>query len=179
MNGGWRRTSTQTKCASQFIAILFAIELTQRYVVPMAASSPLNQPRPVKLPNAKGDVQSSAFADEEFGACLYRHRQVRRLSQAALAKQAAISAGYLSELENGKRKPPTQRVVKQLAEALGLSTQERHRLLCLAATERALASSEALSPKLALLIQALHAAAPSLPEQTIDKLINTLEEAEM
>jgi len=104
---------------------------------------------------------------------------MRGLSQAALAKAAAISTGYLSELENGKRRPPSQRVGDQLATALALSAHERQQLLCLAAAERAATTSGPLTTKLISLIQALHAAAPRLPERTIDKLIHTLEEAQM
>ena len=124
-------------------------------------------------------LQASTCADWTFGGRLYRHRQSRGLSQAALAKCAAISSGYLSELENSKRKPPKQRIVRQLALALGLNAQEQHLLLCLAVTERALTASDAIPPKLASLLQALHIAAPALPEQTIDTLINALKEAEM
>lgn len=178
-NGGFSPSPAQTKCASKVIAILFAIGITQRYVVAMPASSTFNQTRRIKSPRTEDALQSSALVNEVFGGCLYRHRQTRRLSQAALAKHAGISAGYLSELENGKRRPPTSRVVSQLASALGLTEREKHQLHCLAEAERRLGSSEALPPKLALLIQALHAAAPRLPEQTIDKLINTLEEAAM
>lgn len=124
-------------------------------------------------------LQPSTCAEWTFGGRLYRHRQARGLSQAALAKLAAISSGYLSELENSKRKPPKQRIVRQLALALGLSAQEQHLLLCVAVTERTASSSDAIPPKLASLLQALHIAAPALPEQTIDTLINTLKEAEM
>lgn len=123
--------------------------------------------------------QQSVCLEGAFGSYLYRLRQMLGLSQAALAKAAAISTGYLSELENGKRRPPSQRVSNKLATALGLSTHERHQLLCLAAAERAAATSSPLTPKLIWLIQALHAAAPRLPERTIDKLIHALEEAQM
>lgn len=124
-------------------------------------------------------LQPSTCAEWTFGGRLYRHRQARGLSQAALAKRAAISSGYLSELENSKRKPPKQRIVMQLALALGLSAQEQHLLLCLAVTERTLPSSDAMPPKLASLLRALHIAAPALPEQTIDTLIKALKEAKM
>lgn len=90
-----------------------------------------------------------------------------------------MSAGYLSQLENSKRKPPTPRIVKRLSAALGLSVHEQQQLLGIAESERTCATAEALPPKLARLLQALHAAAPCLPEPTIDKLINTLEEARM
>jgi transcriptional regulator with XRE-family HTH domain len=117
--------------------------------------------------------------DGEFGSYLYRLRQRRGHSQAALAKAADISSGYLSELENSKRRPPSQRVVDQLATALALSTHECQQLQCLAAAERAATTSGPLPHKLIQLIQALHAAAPKLPERTIDKLIHTLGEAQM
>ena len=125
-----------------------------------------------------GPLQSMCV-EGEFGSYLYRLRQRRGLSQAALAKAAVISPGYLSEMENGKRRPPSQRVGEQLATALALSAHERQQLLCLAAAERAGITSGLLTPKLISLIQALHAAAPRLPERTIDKLIHTLEEAQM
>lgn len=164
---------------SQIPANLFATKVRHRYVAAMTARSHAKQTRAHSPPSKTDSKRPWMSVDGEFGNYLYRQRQICGFSQAALAQSAAISAGYLSELENGKRRPPTQRVVNQLATALGLRALEREKLRCLAAAERALLLAGPLHPKLAALIQALHAAAPSLPEQTIDKLINTLEEAEM
>lgn len=145
----------------------------------MVSPTHFREPCSVAPPSNGRGQQSLVLTGGEFGSELYRHRLSRTLSQAELAKLAAMSAGYLSELENSKRKPPTPRIVKRLSAALGLTAPEQQKLLRIATSERACAAAGALTPKLARLLQALHAAAPCLPEPTIDKLINTLEEARM
>lgn len=60
----------------------------------------------------------------DFGQKLRALRQEQGLSQAALGG-SAVSKGYLSRLESGAR-PPTQHVVKYLAERLGVSPSVFH-----------------------------------------------------
>lgn len=144
----------------------------------MVSPTHFREPCSVAPPGNGRGQQSLVLTGGEFGSELYRHRLSRTLSQAELAKLATMSAGYLSELENSKRKPPTPRIVKRLSAALGLSVHEQQQLLRIAASERA-CSTDALPPKVALLIHSLHTAASYLPDRTIDKLINTLQEARM
>jgi transcriptional regulator with XRE-family HTH domain len=55
---------------------------------------------------------------------LKRLRDEKRLSQAALARQAEVSPAYLSELEGGQGKRPSGQVLMRLAKALGVTIAE-------------------------------------------------------
>ncbi len=59
-----------------------------------------------------------------FGMVLKRYRRAARLTQEMLAERAGYSTTYLSKLERGDRQPLALTVVS-LAEALGLSSEER------------------------------------------------------
>jgi transcriptional regulator with XRE-family HTH domain len=54
-----------------------------------------------------------------IAAALRKCREVRGISQSTLAKEAGISASYLSQLENGKRDPKLT-LLTRLANALGI-----------------------------------------------------------
>jgi transcriptional regulator with XRE-family HTH domain len=51
-------------------------------------------------------------------------RSEKRLSQAALARKAEVSAAYLSELESGRGTRPSGQVLLRLAKALGVTIAE-------------------------------------------------------
>lgn len=56
-----------------------------------------------------------------------RIREIREqlgIKQAILAKEAKISVGYLSHLENGDKKNPSYRVMQSIADALGKTIGE-------------------------------------------------------
>jgi transcriptional regulator with XRE-family HTH domain len=55
---------------------------------------------------------------------LKRLRTDKRLSQAALSRQAAVSPGYLSELESGQGKRPSGQILMRLAKVLGVTIAE-------------------------------------------------------
>jgi transcriptional regulator with XRE-family HTH domain len=55
---------------------------------------------------------------------LKRLRADKRLSQAALSRQAEVSPGYLSELESGQGKRPSGQVLMRLGKALGVTIAE-------------------------------------------------------
>jgi transcriptional regulator with XRE-family HTH domain len=57
-----------------------------------------------------------------MGKKLRKLREARDMSQAALAKKAKISEGYLLRLEAG-RQDPTLGVIERLAEALGVKAR--------------------------------------------------------
>jgi transcriptional regulator with XRE-family HTH domain len=63
-----------------------------------------------------------------LGAVLKQARAVRGLSAGDAARAAAISAAYLSKLENDAVKRPSPPVLHQLSEALGLPYAELMRL---------------------------------------------------
>jgi transcriptional regulator with XRE-family HTH domain len=67
-------------------------------------------------------------APSEVGRLLRQWRQVRRMSQQALADEAEVSARHLSYLENG-RSQPSRQMVLILASALDVPLRERNTLL--------------------------------------------------
>ena len=60
---------------------------------------------------------------KRFGEMLRSARRARGLSQAAVARAANISPVFVSQIETGQR-VPSDRIVKDLAAALGLEWQE-------------------------------------------------------
>jgi transcriptional regulator with XRE-family HTH domain len=59
---------------------------------------------------------------ERFGENLLRVRQARKLSQETLAQLAGVARDQISIIENGRRKPGIETVVR-LAGALEVSTE--------------------------------------------------------
>ncbi len=55
---------------------------------------------------------------------LRRLRTDKRLSQAALSREAGVSPAYLSELESGQGKRPSGQVLMRLAKVLGVTIAE-------------------------------------------------------
>lgn len=64
-----------------------------------------------------------------FGTRLRRFREAAGLTQEELASRAGLSAKAISSLERGARRRPYPHTVRSLAEALGLSEDERAALL--------------------------------------------------
>lgn len=60
----------------------------------------------------------------ELSENLKRLRGEKRLSQAALCREAGVSPAYLSELESGQGKRPSGQVLMRLAKALGVTIAE-------------------------------------------------------
>src|SRR5215210_6102215 len=60
-----------------------------------------------------------------FGERLRRLREKAGLTQEELASRAGLTAKAVSALERGERKRPYPHTVRSLAEALGLSEEER------------------------------------------------------
>ncbi len=67
-----------------------------------------------------------------FGADLRRFRTAAGLTQEELARRAGLTANGVSSLERGTRTHPYPHTVRALAEALGLSEQQRHALMAAA-----------------------------------------------
>ncbi len=66
--------------------------------------------------------------EESFGARLRRLRETAGLTQEALAQRAGLSPNAVSALERGVRRRPYPHTVRALADALGLSEEERDAL---------------------------------------------------
>jgi transcriptional regulator with XRE-family HTH domain len=69
----------------------------------------------------------SSTSTHEFGIALKRARRAARLTQAELAERAGFSVVYVSMLERGARQPQRS-TVALLADALGLTAEERRAL---------------------------------------------------
>ena len=61
--------------------------------------------------------------DEAFGAWLRRQRKEKKLSVREVAKRADLTPGYISLMENGKRKPKAG-TLAPLSQALGMAYGE-------------------------------------------------------
>ena len=62
-----------------------------------------------------------------FGDLLRQHRNAAGLTQEDLAERAGLSVDAISLLERGERRRPHRYTLQSLADALGLSQQERIR----------------------------------------------------
>jgi XRE family transcriptional regulator, master regulator for biofilm formation len=51
------------------------------------------------------------------------YREKRKLTVAELSKRSGFSKAYISLLENGSRKNPSQKAMQKIAECLGKSVQ--------------------------------------------------------
>ena len=61
------------------------------------------------------------FSAEPFGPTIERLMGETGVTYRALADKTKLSAGYLNHLVHGNRPVPSDKVVKQLAKALGVS----------------------------------------------------------
>jgi predicted ATPase/DNA-binding XRE family transcriptional regulator len=77
----------------------------------------------------------AAIQEGSFGTQLRRLRQAAGLTQQALAERSKLSPNAISALERGERQRPYPHTVRALADALGLSEEERGELTA-AAPER-------------------------------------------
>lgn len=61
---------------------------------------------------------------EEFGACLLKLRNRRKLSQKYVALSAGMDQSYLAGLEAGRRPPPRDKQLVRLVSALSATPEE-------------------------------------------------------
>jgi predicted ATPase/DNA-binding NarL/FixJ family response regulator/DNA-binding XRE family transcriptional regulator len=85
-------------------------------------------------------------AGEAFGVLLRRHRLAAALSQEQLAERAGLSADAVGTLERGRRTLPRPETVALLAQALGLSSEERVAFAAAARSQTGLATSSSANP---------------------------------
>lgn len=69
--------------------------------------------------------------EQDFAQLLKQYREGGRVSQSRLAEIAGFDHSYVSRLESGNR-TPTREAVTKLAEALGLTPEQRDSLLAAA-----------------------------------------------
>jgi non-specific serine/threonine protein kinase len=81
-----------------------------------------------KVGSGKG-VATSTSETGTFGALLRQHRLAASLSQEMLGERAQLSVNAIAALERGRRTAPRPGTVVVLAEALGLTPQERAALI--------------------------------------------------
>jgi len=63
------------------------------------------------------------FSDEAFGPTIQRLMAEQDVTYRALADKTGLSAGYLNHLVHGNRPVPSDKVVGQLAKALGVQPE--------------------------------------------------------
>lgn len=77
-----------------------------------------------------------------FGAFLRDKRIQKELSLRELSQKINLSHSYLSSVENGKKSPPSNKVLLEIAKALMLDTESRELLFDIAAKEKELQNSD-------------------------------------
>lgn len=77
-----------------------------------------------------------------FGAFLRNKRIQKELSLRELSQKINLSHSYLSSVENGKKSPPSNKVLLEIAKALMLDTESRELLFDIAAKEKELQNSD-------------------------------------
>lgn len=55
-----------------------------------------------------------------FGKLISKERKAKGLSQRELASRIGVSGPYLNDIEHGRRNPPSEEIVTQMAKALGI-----------------------------------------------------------
>ena len=133
------------------------------------AKTKVKGPRPQRSdevflhPDTHGDRSG-----ESFGEAIFRIRTTRGIAQSAIAARARLSAGYFSELENGKRLAPPAATAQRIAQALGGIASEAEQLVALADAERAAALHDShLPPAVRDLVARIRAAAPNLTAECV------------
>ena len=63
------------------------------------------------------------FSEDPFGPTVERLMTERAITYRALADKTKLSAGYLNHLVHGNRPVPSDKVVRQLAKALGVEAE--------------------------------------------------------
>jgi transcriptional regulator with XRE-family HTH domain len=77
-------------------------------------------------------LSESRQQEPTFGARLRQRREAAGLTQEELASRVGLSSNAVSSLERGTRKHPHPHTVRSLADALGLSEDERASFLAAA-----------------------------------------------
>ena len=70
----------------------------------------------------EGFLKGEDVVDVEYyvGESIRRHRSALGLTQEQLAKRAGVSTSYMSQVENGKRYPPSTEIIDRIVPEIGL-----------------------------------------------------------
>ena len=113
---------------------------------------------------------------EKFAALLKNERRTARRTLRELAEATGKSIGYLSDVEQGRKPPPSPNVVVKIEKKLGIQDS---RLMKLAEEVRRLMPTELMrmirnsSPKMTQMVGELMRA-DGLSEEDLDKLLETV-----
>jgi ribosome-binding protein aMBF1 (putative translation factor) len=121
--------------------------------------------------SALRDSDFSTSHATSFGEAVHKRRIELGLSQSAVSSAASVAAGYLSEIESGKRLAPRRAAALRIARALGFGSCEEQRLLALAEVERAASTHDAhLSPGVRKLLAEIRMTAPQMRPEAVECL---------
>jgi transcriptional regulator with XRE-family HTH domain len=67
-------------------------------------------------------IEGRGNAMTEFGELLKTSRKEKRISQRKLGELAGIDFTYISKIENGTQAPPSEEVIRKIAEVLEIDT---------------------------------------------------------
>lgn len=137
---------------------------------------------PSRVASIQQGVPAATSQDlsRDFGAQLYERRTSLRMTQSELAAKAAVSTAYVSEIENGRRLPPTRRTAVRMAKALQLTGAQFDLFVGAAVLGRgAERPDEELPSEVRLLITDLRVYAFQLPAHFITALRGKVREVVM
>jgi transcriptional regulator with XRE-family HTH domain len=112
---------------------------------------------------------------ESFGACLYRLRRQRDLSQQQLSSALRVARPYLSRIENERQRPPPLETAMRWAEALQLDAQARQDLLSACLGDRGEDQPTPDADKLVRMLRQATGRLPAAALRQIRQLERTLE----
>lgn len=73
---------------------------------------------------------------QNFGEFLQRKREERKITLRKMAEQLSFSAPFLSDVEKDRRNPPELNKLEQIANILGLDSEEKQTMFNLAGKKR-------------------------------------------
>lgn len=103
-----------------------------------------------------------------FGAAIKKRRVEKGLSQRALAERLSVNFTYLSKIESGEMAPPSEEVIRKMADALEMNQDE---LFALAKKVPAELVELAMRPNMPRLLRA----AKDLSPEDLERIANELE----
>ena len=81
-------------------------------------------------------VKEMSTQYQNFGEFLQRKREERKLTLRKMAEQLGFSAPFLSDVEKDRRNPPELNKLEQIANILGLDSEEKQTMFNLAGKKR-------------------------------------------
>lgn len=81
-------------------------------------------------------VKEMSTQYQNFGEFLQRKREERKITLRKMAEQLSFSAPFLSDVEKDRRNPPELNKLEQIANILGLDSEEKQTMFNLAGKKR-------------------------------------------